>query len=169
MWHLSVCYRFLSNSHRYPEMVDLHAENLVSKLLSSDSNSQDVQERLDKKLRSFANREILHAANAVSALFGILAHYPTSDIPPKTKDTNPQAGPKCTWAGGDNQDIPPHQKSMNIALIKSMHHGLFLDLVYRVRKRRSGSDQFASIHLSSTIFHSVRSKLDARKSPSLCP
>ena len=141
-------------------MVDLHAVNMASELLSS--NSQDIRGRFDNKLQSFVEGEIPHAANAISALFGLLASYRISGIPPEINDTNVEAGLKCTWAEGGNHDIPPHRKSMNIALIQSMHHGSFLDMEYRARKQRVGTDQFASIYLSSTIFHGVRSKLDSR-------
>ena len=154
-------------SYRYPEMVDLHAGNLASQLLSS--NSQDVQERFNQKLLSFATGELPHAANAVSTLFGVLAQYHASENPPETGNTGPQAELKCTWAEGGNQDIPPHRKSMNIALIKSMHCGSFLDMEYRVRTQRIGTDQFASVYLSISVFHDVRSELGARGSPSSCP
>jgi len=150
----------LSVPYRYPEMIELHAGNLALALLAQ--NSQDTQERLDKKLRSFADGEIPHAADAFSALFGILASYRPSDAPPGTEDANPRAELKCTWVAGGNCNIPPHRKSMNIALIRSMHHGSFLDVAYRVRKRRVGADQFTSIYLSSSIFQDIRPKLDAR-------
>lgn len=141
-------------------MVDLHAENLASRLLSP--NSQDVREQLKKKLRSFAEGEIPHAANAVSEVFGILARYRASKVPLGTNEKNLRSGSKCTWAGGDH-DVLPHRKSINIALIKSMHRGSFLDMEYSVRKQRIGMGQFATLYLSSSIFHSVRSKLDARR------
>ena len=158
--NLSATYQFLNNSHRYPEMVNLYAENLASELLSS--NWQDIQERFKKKLRSFSDGEIPHAADSISALFGILARSPTFGDPPESNGTNSRTKPRCTEAGDDNQGASPHRKSMNIALIKSMHRGSFLNMEYRVRKRRIGTDQFASIYLSSTVFHGVRSKLDNR-------
>ena len=145
---------------RYPEMIDLHAGNLASALLAPDS--QDTRERFDKKLRSFADGEIPHAADALSALFGILARYHPPDTP-GIDNGNPKAKSTCTWAAGGNHNIPPHRKSMNIALIRSMHHGSFLDVGYRVRKTRIGADQFTPIYLSSSIFQDVRPKLDARK------
>ena len=161
--YLSVSHRFHNDSPRYQEMVDLHAENLASELLSS--NSQDFQERFDKKLRSFADGEIPHAADAVSTLFDILARYPTHKSTLENEKANLQTESKCTWAEGRNDsDIPPHRKSMNIALIKSMHHGSFLDMRYRVRKQRIGTDQFAIIYLSSSVFRGAMSKLDARRS-----
>ena len=166
MWHLSTSHQFLNDSRRYPEFVDLHTENLASELLSS--SSQDVEKQLDKKLRSFTNGEIPHAANAVSALFGIIARYNGPVIPPEANKPNRQSKSKCTWAKGGNHDIAPHRKLMNIALIKSMHCGSFLDMEHRVRKQRIGTDQFASIYLSSTIFHGVRSKLDSCRQRSSC-
>ena len=39
--------RALNEVYRYPEMVDLHVENLASALLSS--NPQEVRERLNEK------------------------------------------------------------------------------------------------------------------------
>ena len=104
---------------RYPEMVDLHVENLASALLSL--NLQDIQDRLDEKLRSFANGEIPHAAHAVSALYSILVCYRTSGIPPATDNPGTRAKSKCTWAEGGNCGTPPHRKPMYIALIQSMH------------------------------------------------
>ena len=144
-------------------MIDLHAGNLASALLSPNSrdNRSDIRERLNKKLRSFADGEIPHAADALSALFGILARHRTSDTPPAVDDANPRAESKCTWAAGGNHNIPPHRKSMNIALIRSMHHGTFLDMVYHVRKKQVGVDQFTSIHLASSVFRDIRSELDA--------
>jgi len=147
---------------RYPEMIDLHAGNLVLALLTPDS--QDTREQLDKKLRSFADGEIPHAADAFSALFGILARYRASDTPPGIDNGNPRAESKCTWAAGGNRNIPPHRKSMNIALIRSIQHGSFLDVGYRVRKKRTGANQFTPIYLSSAIFQDIRPKLDARTS-----
>ena len=135
--------------------------NLASALLSQ--NSQEIQEQLDKKLRSFADGEIPHAADAFSALFKILARYGASDTPEDIGDSNPQAESKCTWVVGGNDKIPPYRKSMNMALIKSIHHGSFLDMEYRVRKKRVGVDQFTPVYLSSCIFRDTRSKLDARK------
>ena len=152
------------DSYRYPEMIDLHTENLASELLSSDS--PDIQDRLNKQLRSFTNGEIPNAAGAISALFGILARYSASTKP---IETGLQAKPKCTWVEGGDQDTPPHRRSMNIALIKSMHRGSFLDMEYRVKKQRSGTDQFASIYLCSTVLHSVRSNLLLRGSCSSYP
>jgi hypothetical protein len=162
MRHLFANNVFLNDSRRYPEMIDLHSENLASALLSS--KSQDIQERFNKKLRSFSNGEIPHAANAISALFGTLALCPASEVPPKIDNPNPKGNSKCTWAQGGNREIPPQRKSMNIALIRSMHHGSFLDMEYRVRNERVGPDQFAPIYLSSTVFLAVRSKLDVRRS-----
>ena len=147
---------------RYPVMIDLHAGNLASALLSP--NSQDIEARLNEKLESFADGEIPHAADAVSALFGILARYRASDMPSGANNANPRAESRCTWAAGGNYNIPPHRKSMNIALIKSMHHGSFLDMEYCVRKKRFGANRFTPIYLSSSIFRDVRSKLDARRS-----
>jgi hypothetical protein len=153
--------------YRYPEMIDIHVEILASALRLS--NPQDIQERLNEKLRSFANGEIPHAANAVSALFAIMACYHASESPPETGNSNIQTKSKCTWATGGTREAPPHQKYMNIALINSMRHGSFLDMEYRVRKKRIGVDRFTPIYLSGTIFHSVRSKLDARRSCSSYP
>jgi hypothetical protein len=164
---VSVSFRAIvpsTNHSRYPEIIDLHARNLVSVLLSQDS--QDIQERLNEKLQSFTNGQIPHAAHAFSTLLGILAHYRASDQPPDVGSPNLQAKSKCTWVVGGNCKISPHQRSMNTALIRSMHHGSFLDMEYRVRKRRAGADQFAPLYISSTILLSrgIRSKLDARKS-----
>jgi hypothetical protein len=152
------------NHSRYPEIIDLHVRNLASVLLSQDS--QDVQERFNKKLRSFADGKIPHAAHAFSALFGILARYRASDPPPDIGNSNLRARLKCTWVVGGNCKTPPYRKTMNTALIRSMHHGSFLDMEYRVRKKGTGADQFAPIYLSSIIVLSrcTRSKLDARKS-----
>ena len=162
-WHLHAIHQFLDNSYRYPEMIVLHAENLASELVLSDS--QDVQERLNKKLRPFVDGKMPHAADAISTLFDILSR-PFSEAPAETNETNPLDKPKCTWAGGDNESVPgPRRKSMNIALIKSMHCGSFFDMEYRVRKRRTGTDQFASVYLSSTTLRGARSKLEARRSP----
>jgi hypothetical protein len=160
MWYPSASHRFLNEPRRYPELVNLHAQNLASELLSS--NSQDIQGRFDQKLQSFVNGEIPHAANATSTVFGILARTPKS--PSETDNSNLQAEPKCTWAEGGNRDTPPYQKSMNIALIKSMHHGSLLDMEYCVRKQRTGTDRFTLVYLSSSVFHGLRSKLDARGS-----
>ena len=147
---------------RYPEIVDLHVKNLASVLLSSES--QEIQGQLDKKLRSFASGEIPHAADAFSALFGILARHRASDVTPKDIDNaNIQTDSKCTWVVGGNLKAPPHRKSMNIALIKSIRHGSFLDMEYRVRKKQVGANQFTPIYLSSCIFHDIRSKFGARK------
>ena len=148
---------------RYPEIADLHVGNLASVLLSP--NSQDIQERLNQKLRSFANGEIPHAADAFSALFGILARHRPSDIPPDADKAKIQAESKCSWVIGGNREAPPHRKFMNIALIRSMHHGSFLDMKYRVRQKQAGADKFTTIYLSSSIFCRVRSELDARESP----
>ena len=139
--------------------------NLASELLSS--NSQDIRERFNDKLRSLTEGEIPHAANAISELFGILNSGRVPDVPTEAKNTNPGAKSKCTWAEGGNHGIPPRRGSMNIALIKSMHHGSFLDMEYYVRKQRTGTDPFAPIYLSGTIFRGVRSKLDSRRS--VCP
>ncbi|KAF9779436.1 hypothetical protein BJ322DRAFT_1087472 [Thelephora terrestris] len=139
-------------------MVDPHIENLASALLSS--SAKDIQERLNEKLRSFAHGEIPHAANAVSALFGVLARYDASGSPPESSNSNTRTELRCTWATGRRQ-IPTRQTSMNTALIRSMHHGSLLDMEYRVRKRQTGVNQFSTIYLSSVFFHSVRSKLDA--------
>jgi len=147
---------------RYPVMIDLHAGDLAFALLSP--NSQDIEGRLNEKLRSFVDGEIPHAADAFSALLGILAHYRASDMPSGINNANPRAESGCTWAAGGNYNIPPHRKSMNIALIRSMHHGSFFDVEYRVRKRRFGANQFTPIYLSSSIFRDVRPKLDARMS-----
>ena len=163
MWRLSTGYRLLNDSYRYSELVDLHAKNLRSELLSSDS--KDIQERFNKMLKSFSDGEIPHAANAISALFDIIAFDGTSEVPPETNGANPEAKSKCTWTEDSNRDIPLHRKSMNTALIKSMHCGSLLDMEYRVMKQRIGADQSVSIYFSSTIFGGVRSKLDARKSP----
>ena len=152
--------RALNELSRYPEMVDLHIENLASALLSS--KSQGVQERLNEKLDSFADGEIPHAASAVSALFGLLAHYRASETPLETGNSNPPAKSECTWAEGGGREIPPHRKSMNIALIKSMHRGSFFDMEYRVRKKRVGANKYSPIYISSSVFHGVKSKLDAR-------
>ena len=141
-------------------MVSLHVENLASALLSS--NSQDSQERLNEKLRSFSDGEIPHAASAVSALFGFLARYRASETPLETGNSNPPAKLKCTWAAGGNREVPSHRKSMNTALIKSIRCGSFFDMEYRVRKRRIGANKYAPIYLSSAIFHGVKPKLDAR-------
>ena len=152
---------------RYPEMIDLHTGNLASALLSP--NPEDVQERLNEKLRSFANGEIPHAADAISALFGILACFPASVTPPDTNNRNPPAESKCTWVAGSKVKTPPHRKSMNIALIRSMHHGSFFDMEYHVRKKRVGADQFIRIYLSSSIFRNIGSKVDARRSRPIPP
>ena len=153
-----------TNHSRYPEIIDLHARNLASVLLSQDS--QDVQERLNEKLQSFTNGQIPHAAHAFSTLLGILARYRASDQPPDVDSPNLQAKLTCTWVVGGSCKISPHRRFMNTALIRSMHHGSFLDMEYRVRKRRAGADQFAPIYISSTILLSrgIGSKLDARKS-----
>ena len=143
-------------------MIDLHAGNLALALLAQ--NSQDTRERLDKKLRSFADGEIPHAADAFSVLFGILARYNPSDTHPGIENANPRAESKCTWAVGGNCNTLPHRKSMNIALIRSMHQGSFFDVGYRVRKRRVGADKFTPIYLCSSIFRDIRPKLDARRS-----
>lgn len=143
-------------------MIDLHVGNLASALLSPDS--QDVQEQLNKKLRSFADGEIPHAADAFSALFGILARYRSSEPPPGIDNVNLQVKLKCTWVEGGNLKAPPHRRSMNIALIRSMHHGSFLDMEYRVRKKLVGANPFAPIYLPSSIFRDIRSKLDTRGS-----
>ena len=143
-------------------MIDLHTGNLASALLSP--NSQDIRERLNKKLRSFANGEIPHAADALSTLFGILARHRVSDTPPGINNANPRAELKCTWAAGSISNIPPHRKSMNIALIRSMQRGTFLDMVYLVRKKQVGVDQFVPIHLCSSIFRDIISGLDASRS-----
>lgn len=147
---------------RYPEIINLHAENLASALLSS--NSQEIQERLDEKLQSFTAGEIPHAADAFSALFGILASYRASDTPPGVDHANLQAKSKCTWVAGGIRKIPPHRKFMNIALIRSMHRGSFLDMVCRVRRKRIGVDQFTPIYLSSTILRRIKYKFDACRS-----
>ena len=144
---------------RYSEMIDLHTGNLASALLSP--NSQDIRERLNKKLRSFADGEIPHAADALSALFGILYRCRISNKSPGINNENPRTESKCTWAAGGNRNIPLHRKSMNIALIRSMQRGTLLDMVYRVRKNQVGVDQFVPIHLSSSIFRDIRSELDA--------
>jgi len=143
-------------------MIDLHAGNLALALLAP--NSQDIQERLDKKLRSFADGEIPHAADAISALFGILARYRASDAPPGIDNTNPRVESKCAWVSGGNRSILPHRKSLNISLIRSMHHGSFLDVEYRVRKQRIGAHQFTPIYLCSPIFRDIRPAFDARMS-----
>lgn len=137
-------------------------ENLAWVLLSSDS--QEIQGQLNKKLRSFADGEIPHAADALSALFGILARQHASNPSKGIGNPNTQTESKCTWVVGGNHEAPPHRKSMNIALIKSMHHGSFIDMEYRVRKKRVGADQFTPIYLSSCIFRDTGSKLYARKS-----
>lgn len=164
LWHSNASCRCTNHSYRYPEMVDLHAKNLASTLLCS--NSQEIQERFNEKLQSFANGEIPHAANVVSTLFGVLAHYRASDLPPETRGPNPRTMARCTWAEGFNHSVPSYQKSMNIALIKSMHRGSFLDMGYRVRKNLAGANQFAFVYLSSGILHGVRSEFDVRE---LCP
>jgi len=146
-------------------MIDLHAGNLALVLLAQ--NSQDTQERLDEKLRSFADGEIPHAADAFSALFGILARYHPSNTPPGTENANPRVKSKCTWAVNGNCNIPPHRKSMNIALIRSIHHGSFLDLGYCVRRKQAGADKFTPIYLCSSIFRDIRPELDARRSYSI--
>jgi len=146
----------------YPEIIGLHAENLALALLSPDS--QDIQERLNKKLRSFADGEIPHAADAVSTLFGILARCRASDAPPGASHASPRAESKCTWVVDANPDISPHRKSMNIALIRSMHCGSFLDVEYRVREERVGVGRLTPIYFSSFILRDIRSKLDARGS-----
>ena len=153
------------NQSRYPEIIGLHARNLASVLLSQDS--QDVQERLNDKLQSFAHGQIPYAAHAFSALFGILTRYRASDPPLDTDNPNLQAKPKCTWVVGGNSEAPLHRKSMNTALIRSMRHGSFLDTEYRVQKKQAGADQFAPIYLSSTVLlsHNVRSEFNARKPP----
>jgi hypothetical protein len=154
-----------TNHSRYAEIISLHASNLASVLLSQDS--QDVRERLNEKLRSFAHGQIPHAAHAFSALFGILARYRASDPPPNIDNPNLQTKPKCTWVVGGNSETPLHRTSMNTALIRSMHHGSFFDMEYRVKKKQSGADQFAPIYLSSTILlsHNIRSEFSARKPP----
>ena len=153
----------LSTIHpRYPEIIDLHARNLASALLSQ--NPEDIQERLNKKLRSFADGEIPHAADAFSAVFGILARYRASDTPPDVDLCWGSAFSKCTWVAGGDHEIPHYRKSVNIALIRSMHHGSFLDMEYRVRKKRAGDDRFAPIYLSSSVFHEVKFEIDARRS-----
>ena len=147
---------------RYPGIIDLHAGNLASALLSQ--NPEGIRERLNKKLRSFADGEIPHAADAFSALFGILARYRAPDTPPDVDNPSPGAESECTWVLGANANIPPHKKSMNIALIRSIHYGSFLDVEYRVREKRVGVYRLAPIHLSSFILRDIRSKLDARGS-----
>lgn len=142
-------------------MIDLHAKNLASTLLLS--NSQDIQKRFNQKLQSFANGEIPHAADVVSTLFGALARYRASDLPEKTGGPNFQTKSGCTWAEGRNHTIPSYRKSVNIALIKSMHHGSFFDMGYRVRRNRIGVNQFAFVYLSSSVFCGVRSEFDARE------
>ena len=159
--------RALNEVYRYPEMVDLHVENLASALLSS--NPQEVRERLNEKLRSFANGDIPHAANAVSTLFGVLARYSASEPSSETDNPKIQTTSKCTWAAGGNRESPPHRKSMNTALLKSMHRGSFFDMEYCVRKKQIGANKYCSIYLSSTAFHGDRSKLDARTSRSSYP
>ena len=152
---------------RYPEMVDLHVENLASALLSL--NLQDIQDRLDEKLRSFANGEIPHAAHAVSALYSILVCYCTSGIPPATDNPGTRAKSKCTWAEGGNCGTPPHRKPMYIALIQSMHRGSFFDMGYRVKKQWIPDGHFTPIYFSSAIFHNLKYKLDSRRSRSSYP
>ena len=147
---------------RYPEIMVLHVRNLASVLLSPDP--QEVQRQLNKKIESFADGEIPHAADAFSALFGILAGHRASDTPSDIDKASVQTESKCTWVVGGNSKTPPHRKSMNIALIKSIHHGSFLDMEYRVRKKLVGADQFAPIYLSSCVFRNIGSKFDARKS-----
>ena len=162
VWTHSAGHRFLNDPCRYPEMIDLHAENLASALLLSDS--EELQGQLDEKLRAFTRGDIPHAAKAISTLFGILARCSPSETPPKIDDPGRRAKSKCSWAEGGDHGIPAYQKSMNTALIRSMCHGTFLDMEYVVRKNRVGDDKFVSIYLSSTIFHSVRPKLDACRS-----
>ena len=162
MWKHFAGHRLLNDPCRYPEMIDLHAENLASVLLSS--NSEEVQGQLDEKLRTFTRGDIPHAAKAISTLFGILARCCPSEVPPETDVPGRRAKSKCSWAESGDHDIPPYQKSMNTALIRSMCHGTFLDMEYVVRKKRVGDDKFVSIYLSSIIFRSVGPKLDACRS-----
>ena len=149
---------------RYPEMVDLHVENLASALLSPN-----LQDRLNDKLRSFANGEIPHAAHAVSAFYSVLVRYRISGIPPATDNPDTRAKSKCTWAEGSNCGTPSHQKSMNIALIQSMYRGSFFDMEYRVKKQRIPDGQLTPIYFSSTIFHDLKHKFDTRRSHSSYP
>ena len=142
--------------------MDLHVRNLASVLLSPDP--QEFQRQLNKRIESFADGEIPHAADAFSALFGILANHRASDTPSDIGKANTETESRCTWVSGDNSKTPPHRKSMNIALIKSIHHGSFLDMQYRVRKKLVGANQFAPLYLSSRIFRDIRSKFDTRKS-----
>ena len=60
----------MQSSSSYPEMLGIYVKNLVSVLTKTDSGQ--LQDRLDERLRAFADGEIDHASEAFSSLWRTL-------------------------------------------------------------------------------------------------
>ena len=60
----------VQENRSYPEILEMHVENLASILAGVDSG--EVQDQLDEHLQAFAEGEIGHASEAFSSLWEIL-------------------------------------------------------------------------------------------------
>lgn len=75
--YLSMSYEYgtlfppdMQSPSSYPEMLGIHVKNLASVLTETDSGQ--LQDRLDERLRAFADGEIDHASEAFSSLWRTL-------------------------------------------------------------------------------------------------
>jgi hypothetical protein len=125
----------------------------------SNSTAETTHASVDKKIDSFAEGELEHAAEMLSTLWGILNEDGEIKAP---LNTSPPVSPPrsclllcCTGMLTSYHQIaqvisPAHWAAVKIALIKSIGKGVFFDRKYWARHSKPGS-VLKPVYFSSII------------------
>ncbi|KAF9785368.1 hypothetical protein BJ322DRAFT_1211231 [Thelephora terrestris] len=135
---------FSEFSSKYEGVRNMHVNHLASTLSRAAKGSAGpLYEKIDHKIDRYANRELDHAADAITQLWKLSNSnegsppVPPDEVPPVSPQTPPTPSP-ANW------------KQIKVALIESIRKGIFFDRKYWTRHSKTMS-VLRPIYISSTV------------------
>ena len=118
----------------------MQVEHLVSMVSGADSKSaKNLCEKIDEKVDSYANGDLDHAVDAITLLWKLSKgdRRPSPPVAANSVSQPPLTINPSTYRQGQSTPNPANRGPVEIALIKSIREGIFLDRKYWARNSKT--------------------------------